>query len=501
MEKFTFSIITSLLFVYTLEAQSKIFKEVGEDISTQVKAISQDNALVGYLAFTRLEKADADSFNYRVTIMDENLNDIGTVNFRQGILDLQAVSFEQNVLCLGYIQSPLTDGESVRSRRDLRKAEDAAASSHVVLQFINLDGKLINTWSREVNLNTATLTAGGLWSAMKLIGYLKYGMQIRNIPDGGFAFFYGDDVKQQLAVFNIKGDLTHEQEAPTVADHFFLRASASAIYLLTKHDIRVPEGGSTLYVYSAKDLNAENNFDLRDGYDNWLKVLSFDNDPTTGDAFIAGCIINPKREQEFLTARDYAYGPYVGLFTLDLGNPNKDMHANCSYWSGENIPGVSGYGEFTTQGFYVKYATAFKDYKGNTIFAGTALVGEGFVGSAKYKLTDGVFVRQDTSGKIALDNNIPCDETKYFNDAGILYAQEKKDYYKVDNPDTKTNYMIIDDEANIYIYNVTAKKVMRTIPHKDGNVKVNVYPAKEGHMMVTEYNRKEKYTRFSIEAL
>lgn len=491
----------SLLFVCTLEAQSKIFKEVGEDISTQVKAITQGNALVGYLAFTRLEKADADSFNYRVTIMDENLNDIGTVNFRQGILDLQAVSFEQNVLCLGYIQSPLTGGEPVRSRRDLRQAQDAAALSHIVLQFINLDGKVINTWSREVTLNTATLTPGGLWSAMKLIGYLKYGMQIVNIPNGGFAFFYGDEDKQQLAVFDTRGDLTHEQEAPTVADHFYLRASATEIYLLTKHDIRVPEGGCTLYVYSAKDLDAENNFDLRDADNNWLKVLSFDNDPVTGDAFIAGCIINPRREQEFITARDYAYGPYVGLFTLDLGNPHKDMHANCSYWSGENIPGISGYGQFTTQGFYVKYTTAFKDYKGNTIFAGTALVGEGFVGSAKYKLTDGVFVRQDTSGNIALDNNIPCDETKYFSDAGILYAQDKKDYYKVDNPDTKTNYMIIDDEANIYIYNVSAKKVVRIIPHKDGNVKINVYPAKEGHMMVSEYNRKEKYTRFSIEAL
>jgi hypothetical protein len=501
MMKFAFSIIMSLLFACILHAQSKIFKEVGEDISTQVKAITQDNTLVGYLAFTRLEKADVDSFNYRVTILDENLKEIGTVNFRQAILDLQAVSFEQNVLCLGYIQSPLTGGESVRSRRDLQKAQDAAASSHILLQFINLDGKVVNTYYREVNLNTATLTTGGPFSAMKMVGYLKYGMQIRNIPDGGFVFFYGDGVKQELAVFDTGGNLTHEQETPTVADHFYLRASATEVYLLTKHDIRIPEGGFTLYVYSAKNLDAENNFDLRDVNDNWLKVLSFDNDPATGDAFIAGCIINPRREQEFITARDYAYGPYVGLFTLDLGNPHKDMRANCSYWSSENIPGISGYGQFMTKGFYVKYTTAFKDYKGNTIFAGTALVGEGFVGSAKYKLTDGVFVRQDTSGNIALDNNISCDDSKYFSDAGILYAQDKKDYYKVDNPDAKTNYMIIDDEANIYIYNVTAKQVMRTIPHKDGNVKVNVYPAKEGHMMVSEYNRKEKYTRFSIEAL
>jgi len=78
------------LFVCSLQAQTKVFKEVGEDISTQVKPIMQDNAVVGYLAFTRLEKASADSFNYRLTIMDENLNDIGAVNFRQAWRKLTA---------------------------------------------------------------------------------------------------------------------------------------------------------------------------------------------------------------------------------------------------------------------------------------------------------------------------------------------------------------------------------------------------------------------------
>jgi hypothetical protein len=28
-----------------------------------------------------------------------------------------------------------------------------------------------------------------------------------------------------------------------------------------------------------------------------------------------------------------------------------------------------------------------------------------------------------------------------------------------------------------------------------------VFPAKEGHVLVSEYNKKEKYTRYSIEAL
>lgn len=497
MRKSIFSFI-ALLFACTLQAQTKVFKEVSEDIATQIKAITQDNALVGYLAFTRLEKADADSFNYRVTIMDENLNDIGTVNFRQAYLDLQTVTFEQNMLCLGYIQSPLEGTRSIRTMRDYRKAQDAAMASHILVQFISLDGKVVNTYYREVNLEMAPLGRANAFSSTKVGGFLKYGMQIRNIPNSGFCLFYGDDTRQDLAVFDFKGSLVTEQHVAVMADHYYMHTSATKIYLLMKNDTRVPEGGFKLYVYSPKDLYAENNFDLRDGNDNWLKVLTFDNDPATGDPFIAGCIINPGRERQFITADDYTNRPYLGLFTLDLGGPGRDMHANCSYWSNENMPGISGDGLFTGKFFYVKYATAFRDFKGNTFFAGTAVA---LSGSSSYKLSDGVVVRQEPSGSIALDNTIRCDETRDFGPAGILYNLDKKDFYKVVNPDTKSNYIIIDDEDNIYIYNVNSKKVMRTIQHKDGSVKINVYPAKEGHIMVSEYNRKERYTRFSIEAI
>jgi hypothetical protein len=504
MKKLVFFIAT-LPMAFTLHAQSKVFKEVGEDISTQIKAITQDNALVGYLAFTRLEKASADSFNYRVTIMDENLNDIGTVNFRQEAIELQVVSFEQNVLCLGYIQSPLAGGQTMNPYRskEYQRVQDAATSSHILVQFINLNGKVINTYYREVSLNTAAAYARArAFSGIKVnvSGYLKYGMQIRNIPNGGFGLFYGDDFKQYLLRFDLKGALTHEQEVTAYGERFYLRATAGAIYLLIKTDVHVPEGGYRLYVYSSGNLNSENNFDLRDAAGDWLKVLSFENDPVSGDAFIAGCIINPKRELQFATADDYTFIPYLGLFTLDLGGPARDMHANCSYWSDKKFAGISDDGLFTNKEFYVKYTAAIRDFSGNTIFAGTALI-EKQTGADKYKLSDGVFVRQEPSGNVALDNNITCDETKLFGPSAILYSLDKKSYYPVVNPDTRTNYMIIDDEQNIYVYNINARKVMRTIQHKDGNVKIDVFPAKEGHIMVAEYNRKEKYTRFSIEGL
>src|SRR5258705_10088959 len=86
-------------------AQSKVFKEVSEDVSSEMKVIMQDKTLVGYLVFTQLEKINADSFNYRISLMDENLNEIGIVNFKEASLNLEAAAFEGDILCLSYLKS------------------------------------------------------------------------------------------------------------------------------------------------------------------------------------------------------------------------------------------------------------------------------------------------------------------------------------------------------------------------------------------------------------
>src|SRR5450432_2299884 len=100
MKKSLFALVLFPLTICTCQAQTKVFKEVGEDMSMQMSAILQDGSLVGYLAFTQLERASADSFNYKITIMDENLNDIGTINFREQKLILKAVCLEQDILCV-----------------------------------------------------------------------------------------------------------------------------------------------------------------------------------------------------------------------------------------------------------------------------------------------------------------------------------------------------------------------------------------------------------------
>src|SRR5215211_1229401 len=126
--KQTLSAFLLLLTVYYGQGQTKVFREVSEEISSEVKTIRQDNALVGYVVFTQLEKASADSFNYKITLMDENLNDIGVVNFREIKLFLYGVTLEQDVLCLAYFKSNFYFKEFT-SKKDYKQAEQNEKTS------------------------------------------------------------------------------------------------------------------------------------------------------------------------------------------------------------------------------------------------------------------------------------------------------------------------------------------------------------------------------------
>jgi hypothetical protein len=490
--------LSLILITTTTRAQTKIFKEVGEDIATEIKAIYQDNSLVGYLAFTRLERVDQDSFNYRITIMDENLNDIGKLNFRERGLQLEAVSFEQDILCLGYVESVYYGATSNKELRQAYKHRNEA-KDQLVFQFISLQGKIVSRYTTPVELSSTT-ASGAMYT---LPMFLFDGMQIRNIAGHGFAVFYGANKNQrELLLLDPGGKLIRRKKISVDCPFYLLGTSGSNIYLLTKMNIRAAEGGYQLYTYSAGESTKEFMYELKDKKGNWLKALSFENDPTTGQAFIAGCVINQDREKDFTSAHDYAKGAFVGLFCTTLGGTKEEIKTTYSYWDTETIPGINKDGLFAgVNEFFAKFSTAFKDFKGNTVFVGSALNETRLLGAAKYRFGDAVFVTQDNKGALKLDNHIPCDEGKYFGPAGTLFELDHKSFYKVVNQDTHTTFIIVDDIENTYIYNFNSKKLVRTIQHKDGRIKTRVYPAKEGHIMVSEYNSKERSTRFSIEAL
>ena len=121
-------------------------------------------------------------------------------------------------------------------------------------------------------------------------------------------------------------------------------------------------------------------------------------------------------------------------------------------------------------------------------------------GTHRYNSSDVLLIKQDHTGKLTLANTVPAkksDKTL----AIMPFSTYGPLYYSVSNSDNHTNYMVVDDRKNIEIYNINQNKMARTIPHKADNNLVTVFPAKEGYMMVYEFNKKEKTTRLSIEAL
>ena len=535
MKKLLVLLLLPAFVTHSALAQIKVFKEVSDGVSSQIKTIRQDNSLVGYLVFTRLEKANVDSFNYRITIMDENLNNIGKVNFREIGLTLENVSFDQDVLCLGYLKSNFLDQE-YKSKTKYRKAVPNAKNS-VLMQFISLDGKIIKANSIPVNINLEK-HFNQAFGSVYANANLKYPVLVKNISQRGFACFFGDDSGNNLLVFNAKGDLLWQKKVVTKANDFYMLTSGENIYLLSKTNYNVGtvaapggyalldnEGNYELLGYRYDGASAETHFDLKDDKGNKLKVIKFDNDMVTGKPYLAGCIIDPKKEGKYASGRELSKAPYMGIFTINIsGNKPADLQKVFTYWSDGSTPGVSVRGRFAETDSYVMFTDAFRDFKGNTYFTGPEMIRRvrwgsiassiitapliippiwilGFGGTSKCKTTDAMVVKQDAKGELSVENSIPAEHSGYHKAIAAIAYYNNQSFYTVFNSDTKTNYLVVDDGKNILIYNVNTKNVVRTIPHKDGNIKTYVFPAKEGHLMVSEYNRKENSTRYSIEAL
>jgi len=503
-------------------AQTKVFKEVSEEISSQIRTIRQDNNLVGYVAFTRLEKANADSFNYKITIMDENLNDIGAVNFREQSLTLNDVSFEQDILCIAYLKSNLVG--NTFTRKEYKQVKDDN-KTFVMLQFLGLDGKIIKTNSIKANINVSSSYESR--TKMSVSANMKYPIQVNNIPNKGFACFYGDENNTNITLYSAKGDLVWQKKMGDIGEFVAMRNTGSDIYVLAKQKAYQPAtGGFQLLGYAVNDGSPYQKFALKDKQGNDLRVLAFESDPGSARPFLSGYVIHPDKGEKIYSGKQYSHGPYIGLFTISLNGINvKDFNQVYSYWGdGSQGESISKTGKFSDIHAYGMMSRSFRDFEGNTFFAGSELVKKtrwvaiaasvvtaplifppifiiGTSGTSKCKLSDVMVIKQNAKGAINFVNSIPADNTSYYPASTPFNMYDGRSIYQVTNSGTKSNYLIVDDVKNIVIYNVTQRKVQRSIQHKEGKLKTDVYPAKEGYILVSEYNQKEKYTQFSIEAL
>src|SRR5262249_47434566 len=136
------------------------------------------------------------------------------------------------------------------------------------------------------------------------------------------------------------------------------------------------EGGFELLGYSVNDGTPYDRFSLRDKQGNDLKVLAFDDDPSTGKLYLSGNIINEDKGDKIYSGRQISRGPYSGIFTININGPKKsDINQTYSYWGdGSQEESISSKGRFSDNGAYALFHQSFKDYDGNTYFAGSAMI-------------------------------------------------------------------------------------------------------------------------------
>jgi hypothetical protein len=513
-------------------AQKRIFKEVGQDISTSAQPIMENDVLVGYLALTQLEKVSKDSFSYRLTIMDENLNDLGVVNFHELKLRLEDVMIEDNILCLAYVKSNVL-GYRYEHRADRNKAFQTG-KAWMFTQFINLKGEILKTAQVPLGVDIKAN-----WNDSYIpSSVLKNAVSVKNITGKGFVCFYQDDSKKNLLFYDLKGNQTWEKRISEEGKMQHFKTSDHDVFLMMQKELGRNKYQYSVYSFNADDNTAYQKYMLKDKKGNDLLPLGFENDPISGKPDISGLIYNPKfrkykKRDEGLKIKKGMYG---GVFNVELtGHKKGEMKEQFTYWYDNSKDNITGKGYFATGTGYVTPNKSFRDFNGNTYYTGSVIkssirgrniaagvtiygltgallaaaanpaVGIGYAALGlscsryrDYSPGSALVMKMDSTGKVNYENTLPINGSMETGD----YSFYSGTYcFTVVSPEDKLTYLVMSDQKAYVIYSVEQKKVVRTIQRDEKGKSVMVLPAKEGSVIVITRNFKEQYTVMSIEAV
>jgi hypothetical protein len=300
-----------------------------------------------------------------------------------------------------------------------------------------------------------------------------------------------------------------------------LLTNGQYIYVLLKNHKN--DANYEVLGYHAADPSYTFKYIFKDKKGNYLTLHTFANDPATGNVFASGFIKDEERNG-FDDPRDFSKGTMAGIYTVNFNGPKKsDVTEVYSYWNDGSQSLFNKRGRNLENDTYTKYKGAFKDFNGNTYFYGTSYIKRAKIGSivstvltipllvppiwiagygySKVKIHPTTLVKQNAKGVLSLENTIDGDHGGFYSTKLSGWAFDTRSYYYATDPEKKNTHLIINDKKNIFIYSLNGKKVVRTIPHKEGGTYTYVFPAKEGHIMVSEYNKKAKSTTVSIESL
>ncbi len=516
--KKTFTFLLLLLGMQTINAQSRIFKQVAEGVSTTTKTIFQDNAVVGYVAFTKLEKASKDSFNYKLTIMDENLNNIGEQTLRDVNLSLSSAGFESDVLCLSFFSSSVED-ESFKTKKSVRDAKENAINT-INNKFMTLEGKIIKT--QIINVDASMYIDNSVRNSRSISSQITTNGTVKNVANKGFAFMYADNSKGEVMLYDTKGELLWKKTMTKYPVNIML-TNSKGVYVLSKIDTYKSVGDYVLNNYMIEDGKATGEMPIETDRGATLSVLNFELNPHTNNPYIAGYMVKNKfKSPGYYNFATLKKGRMKGVYSYSInGTGKKDVVKNYSFYS-DMSDQYDKKGKKLDTKYFTLYDDASQDAEGNMHFAGdyirrktriggaiTSVIFSPLLlppliylmkGSGKYRSEEGVVIKQSTKGGLMEERVLQTKKSRYYF-SKLPYAGVTNSYYSIYDPNSKADYLVYSDGTNNNLYNIKTKKVGRKIPIKDGKSYQTIAPAKEGHILVIENNYTERYTKLSIEPI
>ena len=400
---------------------------------------------------------------------------------------------------------------------------------------MNVNGKLVKEHSESVN---ATYLESDYtpYETKGFKGRLLNSIKIKNIPKKGFCVTYAvsefingtkiknpDDLinsnsKQNIQVFDYKGELLWRNLLPDSKVLFTIPlASSSNIYILRKNYLKEKfseyHGGYDLLSLKSADGTIQKHEKITDNKGNAFQVLNFSNEIDLNTPIVSGLIMEDNTV--YFNQSAVARGENMGVFSIVA--KDSIFKTQTSYWSdGKYKPEISKRGYLKQTKSYLGINCSFSDAEGNIYFAGSGLTRKTRWGSIiaatltiplvfppafilvmggglnKYKFENTVILKQDPKGVLSYYNS----QESNVNFNKWLFSYQKS-YFTVN----QGKFLVLNDDEDIFIYNIKDKSLAKRIPHKDGNTKTEVYKAKEGHIMILEYNSNEKSTKLSIESL
>jgi hypothetical protein len=472
MRQIVLALLWALASAGYASAQSKVFNAITGAIRTDFSEVIQNRKVIGYVRLVQLEKADKNTYNYELNIMDENLNDISTAKFSDGYLNLNDVAFESDVLCVTFTK--------VSSSYNVNSSE---------LYFINLEGKVLKVQTLE-----GKITVPG---------------SIRNIPGVGFAY-HKKGREYSLNVFDTAGQQIWSK--PLEREMYYLAATPKMVsyYDLKNKSLSLMDATTGKNTYH-KNLETGKNY-----------VHMFTGVQVYDDTVYYSGFISPYNQYGLnMRYKNLKKGYQKGVVVVKAwGTDSKSMKLNEVKWDEGQVACISKYAanpDNKKESYLFTNSVTTRD--GTTYLYAEDIMRKARVGkivtsvivapliiftpilattgyNKYYNANATVFRMSPTKQIIKL---VGIEQKPFGNNVGgaVVIPQPTRSIVDEAGMDA---YFISGDQENKIITNLNTKKV-KYIPVSSGNISATVFPAKEGHYMLVEMNKKTKSTKLAIVAL